>query len=276
MAKTIFNFESLGKDYSKMVKEIRAGNSCSIFGIQNSMRPALCNSFGKKILFVTADNITASVKQEEFELMGLKACFFPAVQDGFVFKRAGSNEFNLARTLTLKNIITKNFDVIVAPINSLFSFLPSVKEFKEHVLKFKINQELTIEKLERLLRDAGYKKEELISAEGQFSRRGEIVDVFPIGEKNPFRIDFFDTIIESIKIFDIATQKGTKPMHEISICPNTNLFLDVDEIDEIKHNLAKLKKEAVTEGSEELIFNNFIDGHKILQRFLTNLENLLH
>ena len=266
MAKTIFNFESLGKDYVKMVKEVRAGNSCSIFGVQNSMRPALCNSFGKKILFITADNVTASVKQNEFELMGLKTALFPSVQDGFVFKRAGSNEFNLARTLALKNIIDKNFDVVVAPITALFSFLPSVKEFKEHVLKLKINQEITIEKLERLLRDAGYKKEELIAAEGQFSRRGEIVDVFPIGEKNPFRIDFFDTIIESIKIFDIATQKGTKPVNAISICPNTNLFLDNDEIDDIKHSLSKLKKDAVTEGSEELIFNNFID------EILTKLE----
>ena len=196
MAKTIFNFDSLGKDYSKMMKEIRAGNSCSIFGIQNSMRPALCNSLGKKILFITADNITATVKQEEFELMGLKAYVFPAVQDGFVFKRAGSNEFNLARTLTLKNIVSNNFDVVVAPITALFSFLPSVKEFKNHILKLRVNQEITIEKLERVLRDSGYKKEELISAEGQFSRRGEIVDIFPIGEKNPFRIDFFDTIVK--------------------------------------------------------------------------------
>ena len=59
-------------------------------------------------------------------------------------------------------------------------------------------------------------------------------------------------------------------MHEISICPNTNLFLDVDEIDEIKHNLAKLKKEAVTEGSEELIFNNFID--EILMKLELNSD----
>ena len=55
--KTIFNFEALGKDYAKMLNEIRAGNSCSIFGIQNSMRPAICESINKKILFVTADNV---------------------------------------------------------------------------------------------------------------------------------------------------------------------------------------------------------------------------
>lgn len=266
MAKQIFNFEALGKDFAKVINQVRAGNSCSIFGIQNSMRPAICNGLNKKILFLTADNILANVKKEEFEFMGMKTLCFPVVQDNFIIKRASSNEYNLERTLTLFNILQGNFDVVVSPINALFSFLPSVKEFREHILKLKTNQEITIEKLERLLIQAGYKKEELISDEGQFSKRGEIVDVFPIGEKNPFRIDFFDTIIESIKIFDIATQKGTKPVNEIIICPATNLFLDIDEVDDIKHKLSRLKKTGVTEASEELIFNDYIDD------ILTRLE----
>lgn len=266
MAKQIFNFEALGKDFAKVINQVRAGNSCSIFGIQNSMRPAICNGLNKKILFLTADNILANVKKEEFEFMGMKTLCFPAVQDNFIIKRASSNEYNLERTLTLFNILQGDFDVVVSPINALFSFLPSVKEFREHILKLKTNQEITIEKLERLLIQAGYKKEELISDEGQFSKRGEIVDVFPIGEKNPFRIDFFDTIIESIKIFDIATQKGTKPVNEIIICPATNLFLDFDEVDDIKHKLSRLKKTGVTEASEELIFNDYIDD------ILTRLE----
>lgn len=267
MAKnTIFNFEVLGKDFAKMIENVRARISCSIFGIQNSMRPAICESFGKKILFISADNVTASAKIEEFEQMGLKTLYFPSIQDGFLFKRAGSNEFNLTRTLTINSIINKNFDVVIAPISALFSFLPSVKEFKEHILKLKVNQEITIEKLERLLTEAGYKKEELISGEGQFSKRGEIIDIFPIGEKYPFRIDFFDTIIESIKIFDIASQKGTKPVQNISVCPCTNLFLTVDEIDDLKHKISRLKKSAVTEGTEEQIFNDFVDD------ILTKLE----
>ena len=259
MAKTIFNFDALGKDYSKMINEIRAGNSCSIFGIQNSMRPAICNSLNKKILFISADNITAKAKMEEFEMLGLKTFYFPTVQDTFLFKKAQSNEFNLERTTTLFNILSKKADVVVAPITALFSFLPSVKEFKEHILKLKINQEITIEKLERLLTEAGYKKEELISEEGQFSKRGEIVDVFPIGEKYPFRIDFFDTIIESIKIFDIATQKGTKSVNEISICPCTDLFLTTDELDDLKHKISGLKKEAVGDNPDEVVFNDAID-----------------
>ena len=257
--KKIFNFDILGTDFSKMYREIRAGNSCSIFGVQNSMRAAVCEGLQSKILYVCADNIIANSVVDSFKMLGLKTFLFPAVPDSFLFKRAQSNELNIQRTLTLFGILKKDFDVIVVPAASLFSFLPSKAEFKNHIVSLKINQELTIEKFERMLAASGYKKEELIFAEGQFSRRGEIVDVFPLGEKNPFRIDFFDTVIESIKIFDVVSQKGTKPVNEICICPNTNLFLENDEIDEIKHSISKLKISAVENGSEGYIFNGFVD-----------------
>ena len=210
MANTnFFKFESLGENFAKLYAEMGAGNSCSVFGVQNSMRPAMVANLGKKTLFLTADQTTANFAIEQFEIMGVSAKLFPAVQDSFLYKRAQSNEIYIKRTQTLFDILNKNFDVVVAPIESLFAFLPSIKDFSSHVLKLQAGQDIDIFKLEMLLVESGYKKEELISEQGQFSRRGEILDVFPIGEKHPFRIDFFDTQIETIKVFDVVTQKGT-------------------------------------------------------------------
>lgn len=254
-----FDFENLSENYRKMIEEIRAGNSCSIFGMQNSMRTAVCKSIGQKFLFLVADNLSANNAVSNFELMGMNAVLFPMVQDSFLFKRAQSNELYVERTIALHKILSKDFDVVVAPISALYSFLPSVEDFKTNTLKLSVNQNITIETLERLLVQAGYKREEMVSEPGQFSKRGEIVDVFPLGEKNPFRIDFFDTVIETIKVFDVAIQKGTKPVSSIKICPFTDLFLNDDEIDHLKHNVLKLKKQAVTDAGEESIFNNAID-----------------
>ncbi|MBE5755277.1 MAG: transcription-repair coupling factor [Clostridiales bacterium] len=255
----ILDFENLSPNFGQMIKEIRAGNSCSIFGIQNSMRPAICAGLKQKFVFVVADGMTGANAVSCFEMMGLKTVYFPAVQDSFLFKRAQSNEFYVERTLALFRILNRDFDVVVVPASALYSFLPSVEDFKKNTLKLSVNQNITIETLERLLVQAGYKREEMISEAGQFSRRGEIVDVFPLGEKNPFRIDFFDTVIETIKIFDVAQQKGTKPVDEIKICPFSDLFLTDEEIDHLKHQVTKLKKPAAENGSEESIFNNAID-----------------
>ena len=254
-----FKFESLNENFGKLYKEIGAGNSCSVFGVQNSMRPAIVSNINKKILYLVADNVTANLAVEQFEMMKQKVTLFPAVQDSFLYKRAQSNDIYMKRTSALFEILNKNFDVVVAPIDALFSFLPSVKDFSSHILKLQIGQNVDIQKLEMMLVESGYKKEELISENGQFSRRGEVLDVFPINEKHPFRVDFFDTEIESIKVFDIVTQKGTKEVKSIKICPFSDLFLTEKEIEHLKECVIKLRKKEGDGVDAATVFNASLD-----------------
>lgn len=255
----IFNFGAKFKNFGKLYKEIGAGNSCSIFGVQNSARPAIVSGFQKKLLYVTADNVTATAAQENFELMGKRTMVFPSVQDSFLYKRAMSTELYQKRTEVLYHILNKNFDVIVAPIESLFAFLPSVSDFSKHILKLKTDMVIEPEKLEKILVESGYKREELISENGQFSRRGEVFDVYPINTKEPYRIDFFDNMIETIKVFDIVTQKGTKPISSIKICPYSDLFLTNDEIEGLKVAVNSLRKPETADVDASTIFNSSLD-----------------
>lgn len=257
MANTnFFTFETLSTNFGKLYKEMGAGNSCSVFGVQNSMRPAIVSNLNKKVLFLTADSVTANAAKEQFEMMGQTVLEFPAVHDSFLYKRAQSNDSYIARTKTLFEILNKKFDTIIAPIDALFSFLPSIKDFSAHILKLKKGQNIEIENLEMLLVESGYKKEDLISEQGQFSRRGEVFDIFPIGEKYPYRVDFFDTEIETIKIFDITAQEGTKPVDEIKVCPVSDLFLTDSEIEFLKNKMYELKKEEKQELDTSTIWNS--------------------
>lgn len=255
----IFNFEATSLNFGKLFKEIRAGNSCSIFGVQNSARPAFVSGFNKKLFYVAADAVTARAVQENFELMGKNALIFPAIQDSFIYKKAMSSEFYEQRTNVLFNVLNKNFDVVIASVDSLFSYLPSVSAFSSHILKIKTNQVIEPEKLQQILVEAGYKKEEIISEKGQFSRRGEIIDIFPINMNEPYRIDFFDNLVESIKVFDVATQKGTKKVDYIKICPHTDLFLTNDELEFLKNEVLSLKKLEGENVDKNTIFNAGID-----------------
>lgn len=255
----LFNFKATSENFGKLYNEIGAGNSCSIFGVQNSARPAIVSGFGKKLLYITADSVTAAATSENFELMGMKSFVFPAVQDSFLYKRAMSTELYQKRTEVLYNILSKNFDVVVAPIESLFAFLPSISDFSSHILKLKTGQVIEPEVLEKLLVESGYKREEIISENGQFSRRGEVFDIFPINTKEPYRIDFFDNEIETIKVFDITTQKGTKPVQFIKVCPYSDLFLTDKEIDGLKIVINSLKKEESGDVDTGTIFNASLD-----------------
>ncbi len=251
MANTnFFKFEGLSENFAKLYAELGAGNSCSVFGVQNTMRSAIVSNLKTKVLYLTADLTLAGLAVEQFEMMGRSAVMLPAVQDSFLYKKAQSNELYIKRTKALYDILNKNFDVVVMPVQALMSYLPNVNEFLSHTIKLKAGQNIDVHALEMLLVEAGYKKEELIFEEGQFSRRGEVLDIFPIGEKYPYRIDFFDTQIETIKVFDIVTQKGTKEVKGLKICPFSDLFLTEKELEMLKAQVEKLRKPLVGAASD--------------------------
>ncbi len=260
-----FDLAALDPQLDRLASELRAGISCSVFGVQNSMRAAISASLDKKILYLSSSDVLANSAVSSFELMGLKTVKFGAILDEFLYKKVQSSESYLARLEALSNILSGNFDVVVAEISALFSFLPSPKEFLNHVIKLKAGQTIEIEKLEKLLVDSGYRKDEIISDAGEFSRRGEVLDVFPLGAKYPFRIDFFDTEIETIKVFDIVTQKATKPVENLTINPFCDMFLSSDKIELLRYELLKLKKKS--EKTEDSIFASQI------QDLLVRLEH---
>ncbi len=250
-----FLAKSLDAGLEKMQEEIKKGHSCSIFGVQNSMRAAIVSSLEKKVLYISANDIFASQAIENFSLMGLKVIKLPFVIDEFLYKKVQSNELYLERIKTLSRVLSGDFDVLVCEISALFSFLPSPQIIFENTLNLKKGQTIKISDLEKKLAVAGYKKEEIVSGEGMFSKRGDVVDVFPLGAKYPYRIDFFDDEIETIKVFDIEILKATKEVPQIKIIPNTDLFFEKTEKLEISKKLNKLKSNNA--GSE--VFNAQID-----------------
>lgn len=240
----VFDLELLDKDLGKLYNEIRAGHSCSVFGAQNSMRAAISASLDKKVLYIVSSDVFANSAVESFEIMGKRAIKYPASVDEFLYKKAQNNEIYLKKLEALSKIASGNFDVVVAEISALFSFLPQAKEYFDKIIKIKPSTKIDISLLEQSLVCAGYKKDEMLSQMGEFSRRGGILDVFPLGANYPFRIDFFDDEIETIKVFDITTQKATKEVSSLTINPISDMFLDCGDKEKISDELLKLKSKA--------------------------------
>ncbi len=253
-----FGFENLN-GFKKMIQMVRAGKSCSIFGVQNSMRVALSSDLSEKLIYVTADEVTANQALSSFSMLGKRVYLMPSIPDSFLYKKATTNDRFEIRTKTLFNVAFGEADVIVCPVESLFNFLPNPKTFKENIINLKSGEKIFPEELDKKLASAGYKKEEIIFGVGQFSRRGDVVDVFPMGSDVPYRIDFFDTEIETIKIFDMQTMKGTKLVTELCICPCSDLFLSEEDLKNIILNLENLKNNKTEDSKTETILNAQIE-----------------
>ena len=79
--------------------------------------------------------------------------------------------------------------------------------------------------LERLV-TAGYVRVDLVEAPGEFSARGDIVDVYPISDEHPARLDFFDDELETIRKFEVGSQKSFAEMDEVRIFPASEVVIN--------------------------------------------------
>lgn len=195
-----------------------------------------------KIFYITADRQTANRVYEDLkELTNGKASFLPVGTDISIYHTAQSNENNIERIKTIFNLVSGNTTAVVATADALFSFLPEVNRFKASITDLNVNQTIEISELKNRLVSLGYVPVTLVTGAGQFSVRGDIVDIFPTNTEYPYRLEFFDNLIESIKLFDPETQRSDTAVRKITICPYTNLLLTTDERKSVISDLEKLK-----------------------------------
>ena len=93
--------------------------------------------------------------------------------------------------------------------------------FKKYTITLKTNHKIEIDDLEEMILRLNFEKVDFVIKAGQYSIRGGILDVYSFADEYPFRLEFFDTEIESIRTFDINTQLSVSTEDKISIIPNT-------------------------------------------------------
>lgn len=140
-----------------------------------------------------------------------------------------SNEFKFERMHTINSIINKEKKVIVTYISSFLRPLISKDIYESSVLKFKKGQTIDVNYVIKKLINMGYKRTPSTTQTGDFSVRGEIIDIYPINNDRPYRIDLFDDEIDYIKTFDQNNQKSLDFVNDIYVFPINELIYDYDE-----------------------------------------------
>ncbi|MCS6836627.1 MAG: transcription-repair coupling factor [Anaerolineae bacterium] len=109
--------------------------------------------------------------------------------------------------------------IVVASLRALMQRTLPPSLYRQHTLRLRVRQRLPLDKLASNLLGLGYEPAALVSAMGTFSRRGGLLDVFPMHAVKPVKIDFFDDEIDFIKLFDPATQRTQGQIDQIVIPP---------------------------------------------------------
>jgi len=203
------------------------------------------------------------------------------LMDDFVTSEASisSPELEINRLETLNSIVfCKNKNIVITNLMGLLRFLPEKKLWNKSLITLKLNIEINKEELVRKLNNIGYKIETLVTKTGELANRGYILDIFPINEDNPIRIEFFGDTIESIRYFDINNQLSLKNINEVNIYPFSEFIVNEDVDDDNRKQKYLNKYEKVSNICEYL--NNpivfFKDYNQIYNSYLILLEEILN
>ncbi len=130
----------------------------------------------------------------------------------------------LQRTETVNKISTTNSlgEIIVTYPEALFEKVVAPKVLSKSRIEMKVNEELDVDFLIEVLVEYGFDRSDFVYEPGQFSIRGGIIDIFSYGNEWPYRIELFDTEVESIRMFNPTTQLSERKLSSVSIVPNIN------------------------------------------------------
>ena len=155
-------------------------------------------------------------------------CLFP--MDDFLTSEAVaiSPELQITRLETINEIIKDKPLIVITNLMGYLRFLPTKNTYKNFLLELKVGSIISPPKLVEKLVASGYTRDTIVTKTGEFGVRGFIIDVFPVDEENPIRIEFFDDEIDSIRIFDSETQKSLESIRKILIKPYFEFITDSD------------------------------------------------
>ena len=176
----------------------------------------------KPHLFIFTEKEEASYFVNEMEsLLNNELLFYPAsYRRAYQFEET-DNANILLRAKVLNKLNNKRNPIIITYSEALSEKVINRKELKKQTITLKQSEKNNIEELEKLLFKYNFELEDFVTEPGQFSIRGGIIDVFSYADEHPYRIEFLDNEITSIRTFNINSQLSINIKNKINIVPNT-------------------------------------------------------
>ena len=185
------------------------------------------------ILFIT-HNTPQALKVEQ-ELISLaksdhldtvSICLFPDWETLPYDNFSPHQDIISQRLATLYQLSRMTSGIIIVPVSTLVQKLAPKHYIEANSLIIKKGDKKDLHQMRQSLQESGYRSVEQVLEHGEFSARGAILDIFPMGSKSPFRLDFFDDEIDEIRLFDPESQRSKEKIEAINLLPAHEFPID--------------------------------------------------
>ena len=256
-------------DYARLLSAVKNNRlpvaASGLSGIHKAWTlSALAAHTNKRIIAITHDEASALSLRDDLTAMGATALYMPSRDYNLTRLQGCSKEYEHQRIHTLSSALDGAFGVLVVPIDAAMQYTVPPSVLRESLLELSVGESVEIAMLTSTLISAGYERSELTEGAGQFSVRGGIVDVFPVGEDSAVRIEFWGDAVDSISFFELESQRRTDMIDEIRITPAREILCTDESMKMLigRHiSDKKIKGDALKKLEEDL--NSLNDGIRL-------------
>lgn len=223
-------------EYTDMKQDLDKGKGpVQISGVTDSQKVHVMHELSKDNpwrLVVTYDDTRAKEIFDDFSYFEPNTWLYPARDLLFYSSDIHGNLLTRQRMQVFKHLLEDEGGVVVTTVDGLMDHLLPLSMIKESCLNIMVGQTLDMEEIKHLLTGMGYERMGQVDGMGQFSVRGGILDVFPLTEEVPVRIELWGDEVDSIRSFDAESQRSIQQMDEVTIYPAAELILTKKDIEE--------------------------------------------
>ena len=230
-------------DYEQLKKGLDNGRTVSLSGCIDSqkihMLEGLCEFFDCKIIATYSDMRVREIV-EDLRLYERNIYAYPAKDLIFYQADIHGSKLTAERIRALKRLSSGSPITIVTTFDALMTPMVPLSVYKEHTIRIDKKTPVNEKKLATELVAMGYSRNYQVEGPGEFSIRGGIIDIFDLTEENPYRIELWGEDIESIRSFDMESQRSLENLSGITVFPATEIILTEDEL---REGLKKIEAE---------------------------------
>ena len=207
-------------------------------------------------LIITGDEAKAREMQEDSRFFDKSSIYYPAKDFIFYSADVHGNQLAGERLRCIQKIIAaqdnKTNITVITTIDGCVDMLMPLQRYRDNIIHFKNSDIIDTEKLISKLVGIGYTRVPMIDGQGQFAVRGGIIDIFSYTDETPVRIELRDDEIDTIRFFDVESQRSVEKIQTYDVFPATEWILSEDEIDAGFEKVKdEVEKQLVTLGNDK-------------------------
>lgn len=215
---------------------------------------------GQSLIVVSTFNRAKRLAADLSFFSGENIYILPQEEESLIQYEAKSNDDLLNRLKVLKAVTAGEDCIVIAPVTGAVKKLPPKEIFEENVIEIELGKDVSIDEIKKKLSFMGYERVSMVESRGEYSIRGGIIDIFTPDSDFPYRVELFDTEVDSIRTFDIDTQRSEESLKYISVYQCSQIVKDDELFEKAKTNIRSaygkaIKKLQKKEDNTEVIHN---------------------